>query len=82
MAKKIPTQDEKNAYHELRTKEKMDDVTNALLNKSPSEIVLEQIKMKSFIQMCTILENQNPNDTEFGNKIRKCIKTFNQNNNT
>ena len=66
MAKKIPTQDEKNAYHELRT----------------SEIVLNQIKMTSFIQMCTILENQNPNDTEFGNKIRKCIKTFNQNNNT
>lgn len=80
MAKKIPTQDEKNAYHKLRTNEKMDAVTNALLNKSPSEIVLEQIKMTSFIQMCTILEKNNPNDTEFGAKIRNCIKTFNENN--
>lgn len=59
-----------------------DDITNALINKSPSEIVLNQIKMTSFIQMCTILEKDNPNDTEFGNKIRKCIKTFNKNNNT
>lgn len=58
----------------------MDDVIKKLMNKSPSEIVLEQIKVRSFIQMCTILEKNNPNDTEFGTKIRKCIKTFNENN--
>lgn len=70
MAKKIPTQDEKNAYHDMREK------INA------SNLILDQIKMTSFIQMCNILEKDNPNDTEFGNKIRKCIKTFNKNNNT
>ena len=59
-----------------------DDITNTIINKSPIDIFLDKIKMTSFIQKCTILENQNPNDTEFGNKIRKCIKTFNQNNNT
>lgn len=69
MAKKIPTQDEKNAYHEHRKK------INA------SNLILDQIKMTSFIQMCTILEKDNPNDREFGTKIRKFIKTFNQNNN-
>jgi hypothetical protein len=47
---------------------------------SDLNIVLEQIKSNSFIQMCTILEKDCPNDTEFGNKIRKIIKTFNENN--
>jgi len=52
------------------------------ISSSPSEIILNIIKMRSFIQMCTILEKDYPNDGEFGTKIRKCIKTFNQNNNT
>ena len=73
MAKKIPTQDEKNEYHELRSKFR--EKVNA------SNLILDQIKMTSFIQMCEILEKENPNDTELGNKIRKIIKTYNQNNN-
>lgn len=45
-----------------------------------SQTILNHIKMASFIQMCNILEKDNPNDEEFGNKIRVCIKTFTKNN--
>lgn len=69
MAKKIPTRDEKNA-----------SILNNIPISTDIHLILDQIKMTSFIQMCNILEKDNPNDEEFGNKIRVCIKTFTKNN--